>query len=322
MAVGRSGQQVVSGLLACPRQSSQDLGPRFLGCMNDNKTECRLALLERPGTGSSPGNKSRDPLLLRPGSIRAARWIFTSVPQSRVSLKPPRIRGRGQQQQRHHWVYTTVYRVGICHTEYKKKDSAVRTPISNSGVYHHLNSFINPTQSYQLIRHLLTPATTYHNQPPTATMKFAATTLFAAATSAAAVARRQTGLSYAVTGFSAACIPHSTQCNYSFTAKASDIDQTSYCTVTAGSDGSLPAVFLQTCDNTGYTFSIVLDSDVNPDGINLVINTPNVAGAGKVQGVYDIFPADLETTSTGAGEVQSYIGVANFTVPADITLDV
>ncbi|KAI0014997.1 hypothetical protein F4780DRAFT_130925 [Xylariomycetidae sp. FL0641] len=152
-------------------------------------------------------------------------------------------------------------------------------------------------------------------------MKFAGATLFAAAASAAAIKGRADNLSYTVGSFYASCIPHSTQCSYSFHTKASHIPQEADCSWMGGSDGTLPAVSLQTCSNKGYTFSVYPDAEGNPGGLSLEINTPNTSGAGTVSGL-KVMPASMfTTTSTGSGSVEAYTGPQNFTVPAQIVFD-
>ncbi|KAI0477065.1 hypothetical protein GGR56DRAFT_387745 [Xylariaceae sp. FL0804] len=157
-------------------------------------------------------------------------------------------------------------------------------------------------------------------------MKFAGSTLFAAAASAAAIRSANQTWSYTVSNFTAGCIPHSTECSYEFDVMVSDFGAgaSGHCSKTMGSDGSLPGFDVpQECTNLQYTFAVYASPEGNAGGLDLEVDTPNVAtnDGGVVQGLYSIPAAELEYTSTGAGEVQTYTGPESFTFSASLAYD-
>lgn len=164
-------------------------------------------------------------------------------------------------------------------------------------------------------------------------MKFLAITLAATAASAAAVKRcggaPSTGsgsgtgntpvIRYDVTDFEASCIPHSSQCNYSFKVKQHASMETTgvSCSaqVTADAGNTLPAVTDGVCEESSRTWKIV-KSVSRPFNLALYVIQPT-SPSSNTTGVHTIQNDELQTTQNPVnpnGDVQTYIGPKAFSL--------
>ncbi|ROV97916.1 hypothetical protein VSDG_04888 [Cytospora chrysosperma] len=131
-------------------------------------------------------------------------------------------------------------------------------------------------------------------------------TLFALAAAMAVSA----DTTFKVSDFSAACIPHSGQCSYSFTVIQPGTMETTgvQCSTQKTSDGTLPAVTDGTCVDSSRTWTVTKPA---AGGLVLTVSqqvTPNSASTGS----YTIPASDLVMTQTGASTQQSYTGPTAF----------
>ncbi|RYO94512.1 hypothetical protein DL764_007831 [Monosporascus ibericus] len=137
-------------------------------------------------------------------------------------------------------------------------------------------------------------------------MKFSAV-IFAAGASAAAVERQD--VVFKVSDFSAGCIPHSTQCLYTFgVLQPGTMEQTPVkCTAMVGSNNDLPEVKDGTCENSSRTFTVTKSAD----GLTLVVSQP-VTPSSNQTGQHFIPNSELVTADEPNAMVQSYNGPTNF----------
>lgn len=146
-------------------------------------------------------------------------------------------------------------------------------------------------------------------------MKFSAVAIFAASASAAAIKRQESPV-FDVTDFQASCVPHSTQCNYSFKVKqhASMETEGVSCSAQVTADGlnRLPAVTDGTCEGSSRTWTIV-KSVSEPVNLALFVNQP-VTPSSNTTGVHTIEADELAITTpeNPIGAVQYYKGPASF----------
>ncbi|RYP08986.1 hypothetical protein DL764_001554 [Monosporascus ibericus] len=137
-------------------------------------------------------------------------------------------------------------------------------------------------------------------------MKFSAV-IFAAGASAAAVKRQQAV--FEVSDFSAACIPHSSQCLYSFgVLQPGTMEQTPvHCEAMVTSDGSLPEIQDGTCGESSRTFTVTKSAE----GLTLVVSQP-ITPSSDQTGQHLIPNGELVTSDEPNARVQSYQGSPNF----------
>ncbi|KAJ1322882.1 hypothetical protein MN608_11733 [Microdochium nivale] len=146
-------------------------------------------------------------------------------------------------------------------------------------------------------------------------MKFSAIT-FAAGAVVATVQAQDTSVIYQVTNFKAACVPHSTQCNYSFDVLEPGTMQTTpqHCAaqVTQGIAHELPAVEDGTCEQTSKTWKIVKSID----GLALSVSA-QISPISFKTGAHKITPDQLELVVTAEdpnGVHQVYNGPEAFSL--------
>ncbi|KAJ4418482.1 hypothetical protein N0V82_005562 [Gnomoniopsis sp. IMI 355080] len=117
---------------------------------------------------------------------------------------------------------------------------------------------------------------------------------------------------FSVSGFSASCVPHSSQCIYDFTLFAPGSGETAAtgvdCTKSVTSDGTLPAVTDGTCTDSSRTFTVTKNAD---GGLTLTASQP-ITPSSDQSGSYTIPASDLTTSTTGASTQQAYTGPAAF----------
>ncbi|RYO84420.1 hypothetical protein DL766_007902 [Monosporascus sp. MC13-8B] len=139
-------------------------------------------------------------------------------------------------------------------------------------------------------------------------MKFSAV-IFAAGASAAAMERQDAV--FKVSDFSAGCIPHSTQCSYTFgVLQPGTMEQTPVqCKAMAAADGqgNLPEILDGTCEESSRTFSVTKSAE----GLTLVVSQP-VSPTSNQSGQHFIPNSELVTSNEPNAVVQSYQGSPNF----------
>ncbi|RYP57040.1 hypothetical protein DL769_009738 [Monosporascus sp. CRB-8-3] len=138
-------------------------------------------------------------------------------------------------------------------------------------------------------------------------MKFSV--IFAAGASAAAMKRQD--VVFKVSDFSAGCIPHSSQCLYSFgVLQPGTMEQTPVqCKAMATADGmgSLPEIQDGTCEQSSRTFTVTKSAE----GLTLVVSQP-VTPSSNQTGQHLIPNSELATSDEPNAIVQSYKGPPNF----------
>ncbi|RYP39665.1 hypothetical protein DL768_010698 [Monosporascus sp. mg162] len=137
-------------------------------------------------------------------------------------------------------------------------------------------------------------------------MKFSAL-IFTTAASAAAMKRQEAV--FRVSDFSAACIPHSSQCLYSFgVLQPGTMEQTPVqCKAMVTSDGTLPEIQDGTCEESSRTFTVTKSAE----GLTLVVSQP-VTPSSNQTGQHLIPNSELVTSDEPNAMVQSYQGSPNF----------
>jgi len=146
-------------------------------------------------------------------------------------------------------------------------------------------------------------------------MKFSTVTLFASAASAAAI-KRQVFPVFDVTDFEAGCVPHSTQCIYSFKVKQHASMETEGVScraqVTADVPNRLPAVSEGTCEESSRTWKIVKSAS-EPVNLSLFVSQP-ISPISNTTGVHTIQADELAITTpeNPNGAVQYYTGATSF----------
>ncbi|KAF3770143.1 hypothetical protein M406DRAFT_354295 [Cryphonectria parasitica EP155] len=115
---------------------------------------------------------------------------------------------------------------------------------------------------------------------------------------------------FSVSDFTAACIPHSSQCSYNFKVLQPGTGETTgvTCSAQKTSDGTLPAVTDGTCTDSARTWTI---SKPAAGGLTLTVSQ-QVSAASSQSGSYTIPASDLTTSQTGASVQQSYTGPTAF----------
>ncbi|KAI0006254.1 hypothetical protein F4779DRAFT_29978 [Xylariaceae sp. FL0662B] len=139
-------------------------------------------------------------------------------------------------------------------------------------------------------------------------MKFSAV-LFAAAASAAAINKREAV--FKVSDFSASCIPHSSQCQYSFGVLQPGTMETTpvKCSAMLTSNNSLPDVpeGQGKCENSSRTFTVKRSAE----GLTLTVKQP-VTPSSDQSGSH-LIPKDQIVSGTQPNaQVESYQGEPNF----------
>ncbi|KAI1383088.1 hypersensitive response-inducing protein [Hypoxylon trugodes] len=133
--------------------------------------------------------------------------------------------------------------------------------------------------------------------------------LFAVATSAAAINKRYDV--FAVSRFSAGCIPHSTQCLYSFSVIQPGTIETTPVNCTAlvpgNLDGTLPDVQEGTCSLSSRTFSVTR-GDL---GLTFEVSQP-VTPSSNQTGTHLIPKDELAISDKPNAVVESYTGPSSF----------
>ncbi|KAI1092714.1 hypersensitive response-inducing protein [Rostrohypoxylon terebratum] len=134
-------------------------------------------------------------------------------------------------------------------------------------------------------------------------MQFFALAAFVAAASASTV--------FTVSDFSAACIPHSTQCSYTFGVIQPGTMETNpvscQAMVSANTDGTLPDVKDGTCKDSSRTFTVVRGTD----GLTLTVTQP-ITPSSNQSGSHLLANADLKMSNEPNAVVQSYTGPTSF----------
>ncbi|KAI0152175.1 hypersensitive response-inducing protein [Hypoxylon sp. NC0597] len=139
-------------------------------------------------------------------------------------------------------------------------------------------------------------------------MKFLANAALFAAASAAVISQRDTVFS--VSEFSAGCIPHSTQCLYSFNVIQPGTMETTgvNCSALVPSNGGLlPDVKEGTCKESSRTFSVVR-SDA---GLTLTVSQP-VTPSSNQTGSHLLPKDQLAISDKPNAYVESYNGPRSF----------
>ncbi|KAK7935286.1 hypothetical protein PG985_000781 [Apiospora marii] len=142
-------------------------------------------------------------------------------------------------------------------------------------------------------------------------MKFFAAAIVAASAVVSGAAIQKRSVVYQVSDFSAACIPHSTQCLYEFGVFQPGTMQTTpipcKAMVSGNLDGTLPDVMYGACEQSSRTFNVVRDAD----GLGFLVQAP-VSPRSNTTGVYHIPNSDLVMSDRPNAVVQSYAGPKNF----------
>ncbi|KAG6358204.1 hypothetical protein INS49_014088 [Diaporthe citri] len=135
-------------------------------------------------------------------------------------------------------------------------------------------------------------------------MQFSTGALFALAASVASA-----DLVFHVSDFSAACIPHSSQCSYSFGVVKIGAGETTpvECSAMLTSNGELPEVTDGTCKDSSRTWTITKFSDSHASGYELSVSE-QVTPSSSLTGRYDLFSGTFEMQQTGASTQQVYVG--------------
>ncbi|KAI1103988.1 hypersensitive response-inducing protein [Jackrogersella minutella] len=140
-------------------------------------------------------------------------------------------------------------------------------------------------------------------------MKCIAATALLAVASAATIGKRDTVFS--VSDFSAGCVPHSTQCLYSFAVIQPGTMETTpvNCTalVSANVDGTLPDVKDGTCGESSRTFDVVRGDD----GLTFSVSQP-ITPSSNQTGSHLICNSELKISDAPNAVVQSYTGPTSF----------
>ncbi|PSR94437.1 hypothetical protein BD289DRAFT_427508 [Coniella lustricola] len=115
---------------------------------------------------------------------------------------------------------------------------------------------------------------------------------------------------FQVSNFTAACIPHSSECSYDFVVIQPGTMETTgvECTDMRVSDGTLPAVADGTCAESSRTWTVTKPLT---GGLVLTVSQP-VTPSSNTSGTYTIPVTDLVLTQTGASIQQSYDGPTSF----------
>lgn len=116
---------------------------------------------------------------------------------------------------------------------------------------------------------------------------------------------------FQVSDFAAGCIPHSTQCSYSFGVLQIGNGETTpvKCSAMVGSDNTLPAVTAGTCADSSRTFTVTKGTD----GLTLAVSQP-VSASSSTTASHLLSNSDLATATDPNAEVQSYTGATSFTL--------
>ncbi|KAK8100161.1 uncharacterized protein PG998_008446 [Apiospora kogelbergensis] len=142
-------------------------------------------------------------------------------------------------------------------------------------------------------------------------MKFSAAAVVAASAVASGAAIEKRSVVYQISDFSAACIPHSTQCLYEFGVFQPGTMQTTpiacKAMVSANIDGTLPNVMYGACEQSSRTFNVVRDAE----GLAFLVQAP-VSPISNTTGTYHIPNSDLVMSDRPNAIVQSYAGPKNF----------
>ncbi|KAL1861417.1 hypothetical protein Daus18300_008948 [Diaporthe australafricana] len=135
-------------------------------------------------------------------------------------------------------------------------------------------------------------------------MQFSTGALFALAASVASA-----DLVFHVSDFQAACIPHSSQCSYSFGVIKIGNGETTpvQCSAMLTSNGELPEVTDGTCTDSSRTWTITKFSTNHASGLELAVTEP-VTPSSSLTGRYDLFSGSFEMQQTGASTQQVYVG--------------
>ncbi|EPE05342.1 22kda glycoprotein [Ophiostoma piceae UAMH 11346] len=113
-----------------------------------------------------------------------------------------------------------------------------------------------------------------------------------------------------VTEFEAGCIPHSSQCRYSFGVVQANNGETIpvQCVLLATANGGdLPNVTDAPCTDSSRTFSVVRGTE----GLTLTVSQP-VSPASNETGSHLLAASDLVTATQPNAEVESYEGPTSF----------
>ncbi|KAI0828436.1 hypersensitive response-inducing protein [Hypoxylon sp. FL0890] len=141
-------------------------------------------------------------------------------------------------------------------------------------------------------------------------MKFFANAALFAVAAAGAASKRDTVFS--VSDFSASCIPHSTQCSYSFTVLQTGTMETTgvSCSATvSGNGGLLPDVKDGTCKDSARTWTVVKGSD----GLTLTVSQ-QISPSSTQSGSHLIPNDQLATSDEPNASVQKYTGPTSFSL--------
>lgn len=142
-------------------------------------------------------------------------------------------------------------------------------------------------------------------------MKFITALTFAASVSAAAVETRQ-ATSKLLNNFAAACIPHSTFCEMSFSIESDPSLPESHCAARRQStNGKLPAFDDGKCeDNAAYTWGIV---DTQDGGFRFAISYP-LNSRSNITFCSPLPASNFKIVDGGSVQTQEYIGATSFDV--------
>ncbi|KAF7874211.1 hypothetical protein EAF04_002883 [Stromatinia cepivora] len=148
-------------------------------------------------------------------------------------------------------------------------------------------------------------------------MQFSAAVISAitvAVASAATLGQRNDVL-FKVSHFDAGCIPHSSQCRYSFSLIQPGTMETKgvQCTALVTSDNSLPSIgkWEGTCQDSSRTFWVVREAD----GLMLWASQP-VTPASNSTASHLIPNSQIATTHYALGDLESYDGPKSFDMQA------
>ncbi|KAK8115359.1 uncharacterized protein PG998_000079 [Apiospora kogelbergensis] len=146
-------------------------------------------------------------------------------------------------------------------------------------------------------------------------MQFATLAAFAASASAMAVAPRQQNQAQYINGFQAACVPHSTFCNYKFGASSQPgVIPPSTCSAMVQGPDMLPAVADQSgckvgnTTNGAYHWSVAKTQE---GGLDFELWYP-LNSRSNISFCYDIPAKDLVVDNNGAVQTQRYTGPQYF----------
>ncbi|KAF6843017.1 putative hypersensitive response-inducing protein [Colletotrichum musicola] len=140
-------------------------------------------------------------------------------------------------------------------------------------------------------------------------MQFFTVLATAAVASAAVIGKRD--VTFQVTDFSAGCIPHSTQCSYSFTVIQPGTMETTGVKCSglfpANNDGTLPDVKEGACTESSRTFDVVR----SPEGLTFSVSQP-VTPSSNQTGTHLIPAAQLAVSNEPNAVVEKYTGPVAF----------